>query len=81
MHVSRTPTVAGNFSHVSKATIIEAVNVFAPEYGLRLSKLEKGLTGRRSGAARNRSGRLPEVLSAVLMQEEEEAQRQVQPGE
>ena len=41
MHDWWTPSAAGYFAHVSKAKVLEAVQVFAPEQVERLAKLKK----------------------------------------
>ena len=60
------PTAEGYFTHVSKAKVIEAVQVFAPEHAARLSKLKKGdLTSEAERLAVD-SGWLPAMLSAPV---------------
>ena len=64
MHAWWTPTAAGYFEHVSKAKALEAVAVFAPDQGTRLSNLKKGDLASEAGRLAAGSGWLPAMLCA-----------------
>ena len=63
MHAWWTPTAAGYFEHVSKAKVLEAVEVFAPDQTTRLSKLKKGDLASEAERLAAGSGWLPAMLS------------------
>ena len=57
-----TPTAAGYFEHVSKAKALEAVQVFAPDQVMRLSKLKKADLASEAERLCAGSGWLPPML-------------------
>ncbi|MBI5277788.1 MAG: hypothetical protein HY854_15155 [Burkholderiales bacterium] len=62
MHAWWTPTAAGYFEHVSKATALEAVQAFAPEQVNRLAKLKKGELAAEAERLAAGTGWLPDML-------------------
>lgn len=69
MHAWWTPTAAGYFEHVSKAKVLEAVAVFAPDQVTRLSKLKKGDLASEAERLVAGSGWLPPMLCAPSVSE------------
>lgn len=59
MHDWWTPTAAGYFEHVSKAKVLEAVQVFAPDQVNRLGKLKKAEIASEAERLGVRAGWLP----------------------
>jgi ParB family chromosome partitioning protein len=66
MHAWWIPTAEGYFAHVSKAKIIEAVQVFAPEQAARLLKLKKNELASEAGRLAEGTGWLPVMLRAPV---------------
>jgi ParB family chromosome partitioning protein len=62
MHAWWTPTAAGYFEHVSKAKIVEAVQVFAPDEVGRLAKLKKTEIAAEAERLAAGTGWLPAML-------------------
>ncbi|HJU26241.1 MAG TPA: ParB/RepB/Spo0J family partition protein, partial [Rhodanobacteraceae bacterium] len=58
------PTAEGYFKHVSKATILEAVDEFAPEHVTRLAKLKKADIASEAERLADGSGWMPAVFRA-----------------
>jgi ParB family chromosome partitioning protein len=64
MHNWWTPTAAGYFDHVSKAHVLEAVQVFAPTEVQRLAKLKKPQMASEAERLAAGAGWLPRMLLA-----------------
>ena len=62
MHDWWTPTADGYFAQVSKAKVMEAVSVFAPEHALRLLKLKKNELASEAERLAVGTGWLPQML-------------------
>ena len=69
MHNWWTPTAAGYFDHVSKAYVLEAVQVFAPGEVQRLAKLKKAQIASEAEGLAAGSGWLPRMLLAPEVSE------------
>jgi ParB family transcriptional regulator, chromosome partitioning protein len=62
MHDWWTPTAEGYFAQVSKAKVLEAVRVFAPEHAVRLLKLKKDALASEAERLAVGTGWLPNML-------------------
>jgi ParB family chromosome partitioning protein len=69
MHSWWTPTAAGYFDHVSKAHVLEAVQVFAPTEVQRLAKLKKPQMAGEAERLAAGTGWLPRMLLAPEVRE------------
>ena len=65
MHAWWTPTASGYFEHVSKAHVIEAAQVFAPQQVERLGKLKKQELAAEAERLAAGTGWLPAMLSVA----------------
>ncbi|OJY54871.1 ParB/RepB/Spo0J family partition protein [Thiobacillus sp. 0-1251] len=72
MHPWWTPTAEGYFAHVSKAKVIEAVQVFAPEHAARLAKLKKNDLASEAERLAVGTGWLPVMLRAAVQEAQAE---------
>jgi len=72
MHPWWTPTAEGYFAHVSKAKVIEAVQVFAPGHAARLAKLKKNDLASEAERLAVGTGWLPVMLRAAVQEAQAE---------
>ena len=72
------PTAEGYFKHVSKAVILDAVAVFAPDSVTRLAKLKKADIASEAERLANGSGWMPAIFKAEDAQETTQAEPQAQ---